>query len=966
MLINGIILLISALFITIMNQVIVQLYPANRKPSKPNKPLTAYNAWRLFYATVRNSKIRLALLGIAWLWLVCLLTFTHLSQYLSTIGLKGTPWLLGFSFLLITALIAGTWLCAWLSQRHHTLKYLPPGIWLSSLLLLNLFLTSQHAIHLQTQMPALGISVMNQLTIGLSLLSLFFCGGLYFLPLQRTLQNIINRHHQHFFLFINLWGSLFIILSGAIVITITYLNWNLSNLWLLLGICNIIISILVCKIIPHAVLQSFVRWTLRLLFQVRVYGLEHYHNASKRMIIISNHVSYLDILLIAAFIPDRLTFAINAVDLNKWWVRHALSLINYIQLTPDNPMSTKHIIKSVYNYQPCVIFPEGRLTTTGALMKIYETPALIADKAQAMVLPIRIDGVKYSVFSLLKNIKKRRLLPNISLTVLPPVPFGLNQNIKGRERREILGTKLFDTMTNMMFESSRRRRTLFEALLKARQIYGKKTLIAEDHQTQPISYNTLILKSYVLGQMIKKYSKKKQHVGLLLPNSLAAVVSFFGMHAFHRIPAMLNFSSGLHSILHCCHSAQVKIIVTSKKFVNAINLHSLIESLEQKNIQILYLEDLANEISIIHKIKGVILNLSNNLYLRSRKKATNKDDPAVVLFTSGSEGTPKGVVLSHENIQANRLQATTTVDFGPDDKCFNCLPMFHSFGLTTGTLLPILSGIPLVLHPSPLHYRIIPEVIYDKNATMIFSTNTFLNGYAKCAHAYDFYSVRYIFSGAEPVKENTRQTYIDKFGIRILEGYGCTEASPLISVNTFMQYRKGSVGRLLPGIEAKIEPVKDIKQGGRLFIKGPNVMTGYLKVDQPGIIQPVENHWYDTGDIAYIDQEKYLFILGRAKRFAKIGGEMISLSYVESMVQDCWPDSMHAVITQPDPIKGEQILLITERCNAERSELSQYAKSQGYHETQVPSKIKCVEQLPVLGAGKVDYIKLKQQFIIDK
>ena len=964
MLTNIAILLASAVLITVMNQIAHYFAPSKHHFISRSKKLTLHQAWRLFYATTRNQTIRLALLGIAWLWLLCVLTFTHLDQYLLTIGLKGISWLLGFGFVLITALVAGTYACNWLSKRYHTLKYLPPGIWLSSFLLLNLFFASLHAIYLQNQAPVSGMASLNQWYIALSLVGLFFCGGLYFLPLQRTLQQIIHRHHQNFTPSINLLGSLLMILAGLIVIAFNQLKWNLSNLWLLLAVFNIIISIFVCRIVPHAVVQSFIRWTLQLFFQVKISGLEHYYNSNKRIIIIANHVSYLDILLIAAFIPDRLTFAINAEDMNKWWVRHALSLINYIQLMPDNPMSTKHIIRTVRNHNPCVIFPEGRLTTTGALMKIYETPALIADKANAMVLPIRIDGVKYSVFSLIQNIKKRRLFPKITLTILTPVPFDLDASIKGRQRREILGTKLFDTMTHMMFESSRRKRTLFEALLKARKIYGKKSLIAEDHQTKPISYNTLILKSYVLGQIIKRHTQKKAYVGLLLPNSLAAVVGFFGMQAFNRIPAMLNFSSGIHSILHCCRCAQVKTLITSKKFVEAINLQPMIQSLEEKQICVLYLEDLASSINIIHKIKGLVLNRFDSLYLRARKKFTDKDQAAVILFTSGSEGFPKGVVLSHENIQANRLQASTTVDFGPNDKCFNCLPMFHSFGLTTGTLLPILSGMPVILYPSPLHYRIIPEVVYDKNATMIFATNTFLSGYAKCAHAYDFYSVRYIFSGAEALKEATRQTYIDKFGIRILEGYGCTEASPLVAVNTFMQYRKGSVGRLLPGIDAKIEPVDGIEHGGRLFIKGPNIMLGYLKSDQPGLIQPVKNHWYDTGDIAHIDQEKYLFILGRAKRFAKIGGEMISLTYVESMIQDFWPDNMHAVIAQPDPVKGEQLLLITDHPQAQRQALLHYAKSQGYNELQVPNKIHHLAQLPVLGSGKVDYVTLKQQFII--
>ena len=299
---------------------------------------------------------------------------------------------------------------------------------------------------------------------------------------------------------------------------------------------------------------------------------------------------------------------------------------------------------------------------------------------------------------------------------------------------------------------------------------------------------------------------------------------------------------------------------------------------------------------------------------RYRRERVRPDEPAVVLFTSGSEGMPKGVVLSHANVLANREQVMARFDFGSQDIILNALPLFHSFGLTAGTLLPILSGMRTFFYPSPLHYRIVPEMAYDVNATVMFGTNTFLAGYARFAHPYDFYSVRYAFAGAEKLKDETRRIWTDKFGVQIFEGYGATETSPVLAANTPVDTRVGTVGRLLPGIEYALDPVPGV-EGGRLSVRGPNVMLGYLKHDKPGVIQPPSTErgpgWYDTGDIVSIDADGFVTIQGRAKRFAKIGGEMVSLTAVEELAARTWPESQHAVVSVPDAQKGEQLVLVT-------------------------------------------------------
>jgi acyl-[acyl-carrier-protein]-phospholipid O-acyltransferase/long-chain-fatty-acid--[acyl-carrier-protein] ligase len=330
-----------------------------------------------------------------------------------------------------------------------------------------------------------------------------------------------------------------------------------------------------------------------------------------------------------------------------------------------------------------------------------------------------------------------------------------------------------------------------------------------------------------------------------------------------------------------------------------------------------------------------------------------------VLFTSGSEGTPKGVVLSHANLLANVEQAASRFDFSCRDTVLNALPMFHSFGLTAGTLLPVLSGMKVFLYPSPLHYHIVPELAYQINATVLFGTNTFLNGYARHAHPYDFYSLRYVIAGAEKLQPTTWKLWAEKFGVRIFEGYGATETSPVLSVNTPLENRLGSVGRLLPGIQYSLEPVAGIAEGGRLQVRGPNVMLGYLFADRPGSIQPPQTHlgkgWYDTGDMVRVDTGGYLWILGRAKRFAKVGGEMVSLATVEHLVGNLWPDHLHAAVSLPDPVRGEQVILLSEYPSAERQAIVKEAQKEGLSELHIPRRIFIVETLPVLGSGKVNY-----------
>jgi len=708
--------------------------------------------------------------------------------------------------------------------------------------------------------------------------------------------------------------------------------------------------------------KRIIRYILQLLFRVEVEGLENYHQAGERVMIIANHTSFLDAVLLSIFLPHRLTFAINTQISEKWWVQPFGQIVRFFPMDPVNPLSIKSFIKDLEQDKRAVIFPEGRITVTGTLMKIYDGPGLIALKSGAMVLPIRIDGAQYSIFSRLKGIERRQLFPKIKLTILPPQKIELDDSIVGRARRIEAGKILKIIMTDMIYSTSNNHMTIMDKLLEARQIHGAGQVVLEDVERQPLAYRQVLLKSSVLSRLMAKKTQVNEIVGLLLPNTNATVLSFFALQSIARVPAMLNYTAGFKGLLSALETAQIKTVYTSRRFISLAKMDDLISQLE-KQVNVIYLEDLRAEVTWQDKTYGVFCSLLPKILYAQQWQSVQPDDAAVVLFTSGSEGVPKGVVLSHKNIISNTIQLGTKIDFNKNDVILNALPLFHSFGLSTATLVSVLNGMKVFLYPSPLHYRIIPEVAYDINATMLFGTNTFLKGYAKFAHSYDFYSIRYVCAGAEAVQKETRELYAEKFGLRILEGYGATETSPVISINTPIDYKTGTVGTMLPGMEYKLKSVPGIEQGGQLFVKGPNIMKGYLRNENPGVLEPAESEygsgWYDTGDIVAIDADGFISIKGRVKRFAKIGGEMVSLAMVEEMAAQCWPDEMHGVVSIPDSSKGEQLVLITTRQDAQRKDLSVYAKENQIGEINVPKKIIEVEKLPLLGTGKIDYQALK-------
>ena len=934
-------------------------------PSAPPVRTAAGFDWNIFRATADVLKaarhgrgVWLAILGISWFFAAGAVLVSEFAPLVSgTLTAQqevATLFLVVFS----VTLAIGSLIVNKLLNGEVSARYVPISALVLAGGLIDLsFSTSNFSVQTAGASIPQFMATPGALRILIDLAVTAFAGGMFIVPLYAILQVRSPAEERSRIIAANNIVNAGVTVLAVLAITgLLAAGIGVPGLIGALGGATLLVALASVWLLPETLFKSVVRATLKLLYRVEVNGIEHLPKPGEPAVVVVNHVSFLDGVLLGAFLPGKPTFAVNTHIARAWWVKPFLGLFRAFPVDPTNPLAAKAMIKTVREGRTLVIFPEGRITVTGALMKVFDGPGMVADKAGAPIIPVRLDGPQYTPFSRLKGKVRQRWFPKITLTVMPPRRFAIEGEMSAKERRAIAGRRLYDEMSAMIFATSNTQRTLFTALCDARDLHGGKALVLEDVKREPLSYDRLLVASHLLGKRLASSTRVEEAVGLLLPNVSGVAVAFFALQAQGRVPAMLNFTVGLANMRSACSTAAIDVIVTARAFVEQAKLGDVIAGLEADGRTVLYLEDIGSAIGTFEKLSTLLA--VGGIARRHRARRITPDSPAVILFTSGSEGTPKGVVLSHRNLLSNCAQLAARIDFNPADVVLNALPVFHSFGLTGGTLLPLLNGIRTVLYPSPLHYRIVPALTYDANATIMFGTDTFLSGYARMAHSYDFYSLRYIFAGAERVRDETRRIYAEKFGLRILEGYGATEAAPVIAVNTPMHFQAGTVGRLLPAIEARLEHVPGIAEGGRLSIRGPNVMAGYLLASDPGTLHPPEDGWHDTGDIVTIDAAGFITIKGRAKRFAKIGGEMVSLPAVEGYAAAVWPGADHAVVTRPDPRKGEQLVLFTTASDASPKLLQEWARGASIPELMVPRDIRPVDALPVLGTGKIDYVTL--------
>ena len=720
-------------------------------------------------------------------------------------------------------------------------------------------------------------------------------------------------------------------------------------------------------------LIGLIRCLLRTLYGFRAYN-KTVVKTDGPVLLLANHVSWWDWLFLGVCLDSDWRFVTSSTTAQLSWL-HKRVMVNRRTFPVDmnSPYAVKHIASYLHHGGRLVLFPEGRMSTTGSLMKLFEGTGFLASKTHARVITAFIRGADRLPLS--PNPNQKKWFPRVSVhfSALMESPRAVHTTSPGA--RAAFTVWLRDAMIRQQFETEMAHgpTTIHGAILH-RARTSRRREVLRDTTSKKLTYDKLLIGATVLSSQWKRLVTGPERVGVLLPNVNGFAVVLLSLWFSKRIPAILNYSNGIAPLVACARLAGLKQLITSRAFLERLELDPA--PLEQTGIQLIFLEDVRAGISFVDRLVDVV----RARFLPIPPHNTSPSNPALVLFTSGSEGEPKGVELSHTNVLANIRQMLSVVDLLDQDRFFNALPLFHSFGLTVGLLLPLVQGTFVFLYPSPLHYRVIPAVFYSLDCTVLFGTNTFLAAYARTAHPYDFHTLRYVFAGAERLQPGTRDAWADKFGIRILEGYGATECSPCLSVNVPMDSRAGSAGRFLPGIDYRLDHVDGIEEWqkptktgtdsraahemvhcGRLLVRGPNIMRGYLSGDgKPASELP--QGWYDTGDVVGVDADGFVFILGRLKRFAKIGGEMISLTAVEDALCAALPRFADrfgvAVITRPDANRGEKLVAITNDPRLSLAEIRGVLQSGGWSNLALPRDLVLVPELPLLGSGKIDYRQL--------
>jgi acyl-[acyl-carrier-protein]-phospholipid O-acyltransferase/long-chain-fatty-acid--[acyl-carrier-protein] ligase len=479
--------------------------------------------------------------------------------------------------------------------------------------------------------------------------------------------------------------------------------------------------------------------------------------------------------------------------------------------------------------------------------------------------------------------------------------------------------------------------------------FSKKIAIVDKTRNTEVTYSKALIASLMLSKKFKAISDAD--VGMMVPTSAGAFLTAIGLLMAGKTPVMINYSTGAADN---CEYAQQKV-----GFKTIITSRALCEKIKCREVEgMIYLEDIMKQITLKDKLPAALLSMMPVKIILRTIAQSHEDDNVVILFTSGSEKDPKAVQLTHRNIGSNINDVPEVVGISDKDIIMSILPMFHVFGNTVDFWLPMLTGMTAVTYANPLDYKIIPKIIKEQKVTLIAGTPVFFLGYLRESEPGDFESVRLMIAGADKTPDSLREGYRKKHGIELLEGYGTTETSPVVSVNRPDMNRPGSIGPLLPSVKVKIADIatgKALPAGkeGKILVKGDLVMKGYYDDIEETALR-IEDGWYDTGDMGYMDEDGFLWHRGRLKRFVKIGGEMVSLVRTESVLQDLLPEGENCCIVEiPDSVKGAKLLAAVtvsvndkEMINKMREKLPAIA---------IPSQFITFDDLPKMGSGKVDF-----------
>jgi acyl-[acyl-carrier-protein]-phospholipid O-acyltransferase/long-chain-fatty-acid--[acyl-carrier-protein] ligase len=806
------------------------------------------------------------------------------------------------------------------------------------------------------------------------LAALGFSGGFFIVPVNALIQHRPEEQHKGGTIASANLLSFVGIAAAAAVPTIfsQYLHRGPAAIFLAASVATLFATAYVVWLLPDSLLRLLLWIATHTLYRIRVKG-ANYVPARGGALLVPNHASMLDAVLLLATTDRPLRFLMFKGSYENWLVKPFAKILGVIPISSQQrPRELIHSLRvateALRNGELVCIFPEGQMTRIGQMLPFRRGMERIMKGVDVPIVPVHIDGVWGSIFSFSggKYLWKfpRKIPYPVHITYGPPL-LPTTTSIEARQVVQELSVESFEGRKRHM-------RTIPRSFVRMARRHPSRFAMA-DGKTPKLRYLSALAKSVFLARRLRKHWQDQPMVGLFLPPSIPGALVNYAALLMGKVPVNLNYTASRETLDSCARQCELRTVVTSRLFLEKVKI--------QPPCEVLFLEDIAENPRSAERISTLLAALFFPLHSLTRfcggKRPATLDDTATVIFSSGSTGDPKGVVLSHYNIASNVEQLMQVFSLRPIDRILGILPFFHSFGFTGTLCLPPVAGMGVVFHPSPIDARAIGSLISQYAVTMLLATPTFLNTYLRRCPPEDFGSLRIVMAGAEKLSERISIAFEDHFGIRPLEGYGCTECSPVVAVNTsdfraadFRQVgaKRGTIGHPLPGISVRIvdpetrQPVPP-GQPGLLLVRGPNVMQGYLNRPDKTSEVLVEG-WYNTGDIAAMDEDGFLRITDRLSRFSKIGGEMVPHIKVEETLHELADstEQVFAVTSVPDEKKGERLIVLTTLTEEKLTEtLAQLGKADLPPLWKPrPDQFLRIESLPYLGTGKLDLRRLRE------
>ncbi len=903
-----------------------------------------------------NNIVWLSIIGLSIFWGVSQLVVAIFGEYLKT-NMQVTNTIVAQGLLSITGIgiIFGSIFVGMVSRNHIEKGIIPIGAFGISLSLLFI--------------PHLTSTI----SFGVAFFFYGFFSGVFIVPLNSLIQFYTPKRvmgkvlaGSHFMQ--NLSMFIFLILSALFA----YFGLHSKALFTVATIIVFLAFLYSITKLAHSMVRFIVKSLFDLKYKITIEGLENL-KTDKGVLLLGNHVSFLDWAFLQIAYHKEIRFVIDRRYYNLWYLKPFLKFFKAIPISTRGGKNALSLVTDALNSGDSVaLFPEGNITRNGQLGRFQKGFEFATANVQdAIIVPFYIRGLWESKFSYASDKMRARNQKDISIN------FGTPLNIDSSAievKREVIKLSILSWQSYI-----NRVPTIQEAWIEEAKRVGSNLSVADSTGVELNGYK-FITAVLLMRRAFSRFLSNQQNIGLLVPTSAGGTIANMALLTLGKTIVNLNYSSGVDIINSAIELADIKKIITSKQFITKLkakgfNLDKVLESRD-----IIYLEDIKSNITKAEQIKHYILArfLPTRLLKTLFIKRVNTSSTAVIMFSSGSEGTPKGIELTHKNIMGNIKQVITLLNPTTKDIMVGTLPIFHSFGLTVTTLLPTVEGVPVVSHPDPTDGLGIAKLTLKYQATTIFGTSTFYRLYAKNRkiHPLMFESLKMVVAGAEKLSDDVAKLFKMRFGKEILEGYGTTETSPVASCNLHDKIdpndyhiqigsKKGTIGMPITGTNFLIvnpdtfKPLP-IREDGMMLIGGVQVMKGYLK-RKTDVIREIDGiKYYITGDKGHIDQDGFVTIVDRYSRFAKIGGEMISLGAIEQKITKLLDEeSQIAITTIPHAKKGEEIVLLLEGAK-DLDELKIEIKSLNLNPLHTPSSHFKVDKLPRLGSGKSDFKGLKK------